>query len=106
MTTAQIAEPGTCCPVLHASRVALLAIATIAVLPGRAEACFCASACTPKAESTVFEATVTAIGPSADPWLHGQVVLSLADVVVVQGAAPRAVPAMLDWWWLGGGCRD
>lgn len=135
----------------YLSRLAVLVWAAVACLPGRAEACFCASACTPKAESTVFEATVTAIGPSADPWLRGQVVMSLADVVVVQGAAPRAlvqgastcaypfrvggryrieassgrvawasqcgatrpiwtwdlraIPVMLDWWWLGGGCR-
>jgi hypothetical protein len=90
---------------VRALAVALAWLGLVAA-PGDAEACFCASACTPKTESTVFEATVTAIGPSADPWLHGQVVMSLADVVVVQGAAPRAVPAMLDWWWLGGGCRD
>jgi hypothetical protein len=152
MTLARIAVTGTCCPVLHASRAAILAVAAVAVLPGLAEACFCGQTCTPKAESAVFEATVTAIGSSADPWLHGQIVISLADVVAVQGAVPRAlvqgastcayafrvgaryrieasggrvawasqcgatrplwtwslraVPAMLDWWWLGGGCRD
>ena len=134
-----------------ASRVVVVVLAAVALSPARAEACFCARACTPKAEATVFEAMVTAIGPSADPWLQGQVVISLADVVVVQGVAPltlvqgsstcaysfrvgaryrieasggriawasqcgatrpiwtwalRAVPAMLDWWWLGGGCR-
>lgn len=91
MTTARIAEPGTCGPVLRTRRVAILAIAALAVVPGAAEACFCPSACTPTAESTVFEATVTAIGPSPDPWLHGQVVMSLADVAVVHGVAPRAL---------------
>lgn len=60
-------------------------------LPGQALACFCVRACTPQAESTVFEATVTAIGPSADPGLRGQVVMSLADVVAVQGIAPQVL---------------
>ncbi len=91
MTPASIAVTGTCCPVLHASWAAILSIAAVAVLPGLAEACFCPSTCVPRAAVAVFEATITAIGPSPDSALGIQKVLSLADVVVIAGEAPLAL---------------
>jgi hypothetical protein len=69
-------------------RVVLLSAAIAS--PARAEACFCARACAPKAEATVFEATVVAIG-AFDPRREGHTVVTLADVVVVSGVAPRAL---------------
>ncbi|MCC6992627.1 MAG: hypothetical protein IT181_26725 [Acidobacteria bacterium] len=63
----------------------------LVALPGEAFACFCPSTCVPRAGVAVFEATITAIGPSPDSALGIQQVLSLADVVVLAGEAPRAL---------------
>lgn len=75
----------------YLSRLAVLVLAAI-VLPARAEACFCARACLPKAEATVFEATVTSIGPGGGPGVTGpHVVVSLSNVVVLSGDPPRVL---------------
>jgi hypothetical protein len=68
-------------------------LAAVALSPGRAEACFCAPACAPRSDATVFEATVTAIGLTAEPGPNGAPVISMSDVVVLSGAAPRALVA-------------
>jgi hypothetical protein len=75
----------------YMSRPVVLLLAAIA-LPERVEACFCARACVPKAEATVFEATVTSIGPGGEPGVTGpNVVVSLSNVVVLSGDPPRAL---------------
>lgn len=56
-----------------------------------AEACFCARLCAPGPGSLVFEATVTAIGPSRESGLTGQSVVSLGDVTVIAGTPPGAL---------------
>lgn len=56
-----------------------------------AEACFCPTACVPRGGSSVFEATVTGFEVSTAPDLMGVATVTLSDVRVISGAAPRAL---------------
>lgn len=75
----------------HRIRGVVLLVSAFLASQAPAEACFCGPACAVGAESSVFEATVTAIGPSREPGMMHQSVASLADVVVIRGAAPAAL---------------
>lgn len=73
------------------SRVAILVVVALAAAPVPADACFCPRACLPKPGASVFDATVTAIGAINESGLTGQIVVSLSEVTVLSGVAPRAL---------------
>jgi hypothetical protein len=75
----------------HGIRPVTLMAAVFLASTGTADACFCGPTCAAGPGSSVFEATVTAIGSSREPGLTGPDVVSLADVTVIAGAKPDAL---------------
>lgn len=77
---------------LPSASTAVAVVAAVFVLShDRAEACFCPAACAPRIGSSVFEGTVTGFAVSTDPSLKGVAIVTLSDVRVITGAAPRAL---------------